>query len=88
MNPDLLPQEEVRRHMTPGPVTVAATTPITEVARIMSQAHIHRVIVADVRQCPVGIVTSTDVLAAVANPEGNRHKVNAAPRLPRRDGTC
>ena len=66
VNVNVLPGDEVPRHMTPGPVTVLPTTPITEVARIMSEAHIHRVIVADMKGRPIGIVTSTDILAAIA----------------------
>jgi CBS domain-containing protein len=33
---------------------------------MMRDAHIHRVIVVDDRGRPVGVVTSTDILAAVA----------------------
>jgi CBS domain-containing protein len=58
--------EEIRRYMTAQPITVAPTTPITEVAQKMADAHIHRVLVTGEDRRPCGIVTSTDILAAVA----------------------
>jgi CBS domain-containing protein len=64
-----LPVEEVRRHMTPDPVTVRPGTPVKEVARLMLDAHIHRVIVVDARGRPIGVVSSTDLIAAVAGTE-------------------
>jgi len=61
-----LPRDEVRDHMSPDVVTVAATTPIAEIARKMLDVHIHRVFVVDEHRRPVGIVSSTDIIAAVA----------------------
>ena len=53
--------------MTKDPVLVGPATPIGELARIMMDAHIHRIIVADLAsQRPLGIVSSMDILAAVA----------------------
>jgi CBS domain-containing protein len=63
--------DEVGRHMTADPVTAAPDTPLTDLARMMIDAHIHRVIVVDETQRPVGVVSSTDVLAAVTS-QGNR----------------
>jgi CBS-domain-containing membrane protein len=62
-----LPTDEVGVYMTPDPVTVRPGMGIRELARAMIDAHIHRVIVVDEEQRPVGVVSSTDVLAAVAN---------------------
>ena len=56
---------EVRRHMTADPVMVAPATPLPVLARMMIDAHIHRVVVVNGRQMPIGVVSSTDVLAAV-----------------------
>ena len=56
----------VSRYMTKGPVTVLPATPIGEIAQKMIDAHIHRVLVADNGR-PFGIVSSTDIMAAVAN---------------------
>jgi CBS-domain-containing membrane protein len=64
-----LPTDEVRRFMTPDPVAVQAATPIQKLARMMIDAHIHRLIVVDEHQRPIGIVSSMNVLAAVAREE-------------------
>jgi CBS-domain-containing membrane protein len=80
--PDLQPSpsDEVRDFMTEDPVTVRPDTPVAELARMMVDAHIHRVIVVDGEGRPVGIVSSTDILAAVgraAQLMGERHLVGA-----------
>jgi len=76
-----LPRDEVRHHMSKDVVTVSATTPIAEIARMMLDAHIHRVFVVDGHRRPVGIVSSTDIVAAVAYAEmdsrGERTPVTA-----------
>jgi CBS domain-containing protein len=56
----------VRAYMTPDPVTATTDTPVTKLARMMIDASVHRVIVVDESGRPVGIVSCTDVLAAVA----------------------
>ncbi len=61
-----LPDDEVRHFMTADPVTVRADAPIRTLARMMIDAHIHRVIVVDAMRKLVGIVSSTDLLAALA----------------------
>jgi CBS domain-containing protein len=63
---EALPADEVRRFMTPDPVTAPATLPIRALARMMIDAHIHRVIVVDDERRAVGIVSNTDILAALA----------------------
>jgi CBS domain-containing protein len=60
------PDDAVGRYMTTDPVTVSPDVCISDLARMMTDAHIHRVIVVDERDQPVGIVSSTDILAAVA----------------------
>ena len=60
------PDNEIRHYMTVQPVAVGAATPIGELARKMVDAHIHRVLVVGEDNRPCGIVTSTDVMAAVA----------------------
>jgi CBS domain-containing protein len=59
------PDSEIRHFMTAPPVTAVPETPVGELARKMVEAHIHRLLVVD-EDRPRGIVTSTDVLAAVA----------------------
>ncbi len=61
-----LPGDEVAQFMTADPVTAPATAPLTTLARMMLDAHIHRVVIVDSEGRPVGIVSATDVLAAVA----------------------
>jgi CBS domain-containing membrane protein len=60
------PEDAVGRYMTTDPVTVSPDVHISDLAQMMTDAHIHRVIVVDGRDRPVGIVSSTDILAAVA----------------------
>ena len=61
------PSEQVAAVMTRDVVTVEPEASIAKVAHMMLEAHIHRVIVVDPLGKPIGIVTSTDILAAVAN---------------------
>jgi len=58
--------ERVSDCMTRDPVTVPPHTSIQRLARMMIDAHIHRLIVVDKDDHPIGIVSSTDILAAVA----------------------
>ena len=64
-----LPDQAVRDYMTHDPVTVFVTATIGELARKMIDVHIHRVIVVDNSGKPIGIVSSTDLLAAMAQAE-------------------
>jgi CBS-domain-containing membrane protein len=66
LDTETIPESEVGQFMTQVPVTVPPAMHISELARMMTDAHIHRVIVVDDANCPVGIVSSTDILAAVA----------------------
>jgi CBS domain-containing protein len=69
LDADELPEEAVGRFMTADPVTVGLTTAIGKLAHMMLDAHIHRVIVVDHDHRPIGIVSATDILAAVARAE-------------------
>jgi CBS-domain-containing membrane protein len=64
---ETLPKEEVRRHMSTDLVTVNGTTGIIDLARRMLDAHIHRLVVLDKERHPVGVVSSTDIVSAVAS---------------------
>ena len=61
-----LPAEEVGSYMTADPVTAGPNTPVGELARMMLDAHIHRIIIVDAANHPEGVVSSTDILAALA----------------------
>jgi predicted transcriptional regulator len=45
---------------------------MSDLARMMLDAHIHRVIVVDEQNRPVGVVSSTDILAAVVAEDRHR----------------
>src|SRR5262249_10868985 len=66
---DTLPQEEVQSYMTADPVTIGPETDIRRMAQMMIDADIHRLIVVDEAAQPIGIVSSTDLLAALATAE-------------------
>jgi CBS domain-containing membrane protein len=66
---EALPTDEVGSFMTGDPVTVPPGTSIADLARKMTDAHIHRIIVVDTQHRPIGVVSSTDILAAVAYAE-------------------
>jgi CBS domain-containing protein len=63
---DLLPEDAVSRYMTSDVVTALPHAGIGELARTMLDAHIHRVIIVDGLGRPIGVISSMDVLAAVA----------------------
>jgi CBS domain-containing protein len=75
---------EIRHYMTAQPVTVAPTAPIGELAQKMVDAHIHRVLVVVDQDRPQGIVTSTDILAAVAR--AAQRAVRESERKPKKGG--
>jgi CBS-domain-containing membrane protein len=64
-----LPADAVSCHMTTNLVTARPEARIGELARWMLDAHIHRIIVVDEASKPIGIVSSTDILAALAREE-------------------
>jgi CBS domain-containing protein len=64
-----LPTDAVSHYMTADPVTVPPDISVTTLSRMMIDAHIHRVIVVDEEHRPIGIVSSIDILAAVARME-------------------
>jgi CBS domain-containing protein len=63
------PNTEIRNFMTARPISVAPGTPIGDLARKMAENHIHRVLVVEGSR-PKGIVSSTDIMAALARAAG------------------
>jgi len=61
-----LPVDKVSTYMTADPVMTTSATSIGTLAQQMLNAHIHRIVVVDEEQRPIGIVSSTDILAALA----------------------
>lgn len=74
-NWETLPAESVCWYMTPDPILVPPETRIGELARRMMDAHCHRLIVAGADRRPAGIVSSTDVVAALARAAGEQEGV-------------
>jgi CBS-domain-containing membrane protein len=67
VNLEALPSNAVRHYMSADLVTAQPECTITELALRMLDAHIHRIVVLDEERRPLGLVTSTDILAAVAH---------------------
>jgi CBS domain-containing protein len=78
-----LPLDQVGACMTRDPVMVSPQTSIVTVARHMLDAHIHRVVVADAQRRPIGVVSSTDLLAAIARTDpASPDRMAKTPALP------
>ena len=57
---------EVRRHMTADPIKVSPSMSVKVLAKRMIDGRIHRIIVVDDLERPIGVVSSIDILAVVA----------------------
>ena len=66
--------------MTPNPVTLRETTPLTEAAAVMADRGLKRIPVVDAQQRLVGMVSRSDLLATVA--EGLRQRPATPIRQP------
>jgi len=55
--------------MSRPPVTVMLSTPLVEAARLMSDERIHRVVVVDERQRPLGVLSAMDFVTLFAEGE-------------------
>jgi CBS domain-containing protein len=63
--------------MNRNPVTASPKTTVGKLAQMMLDAHIHRVVIVDPDDKPVGIVSSTDILAALAHADAIREVQHA-----------
>lgn len=63
---DSLPADSVANYMTTEVVALSADTPIHRVATLLVNHSIHRVIVVDPQKRPIGVVTTYDILTALA----------------------
>lgn len=68
-HPEVWPPTRVGEYMTADPVTASPTTRLRDLARRMIDAAVHRIVVTDSDGVPVGIVSSMDIVAAVARSE-------------------
>ena len=66
---DDIPEDEVSHCMTRDVVSAGTNARLGELARWMRDAGVHRIIILDEERRPVGVVSSMDVLAAVARLE-------------------
>lgn len=57
-------QDQVGDHMSSLVQTVDENSPIMTAARLMCREHIHRLVIVDQNQVPVGVVSSLDLVAA------------------------
>jgi CBS-domain-containing membrane protein len=69
MDLEALPGDDVTCFMTPATVTAGLETRIGELARLMYYSHTHRVLITEGAGKVVGIVSSLDVLGALAGEE-------------------
>jgi CBS domain-containing protein len=75
--------DEVRRQMTPEPLTVAPDTPLIEAGRLTLGDPSRRAVVIDGQHRPLGVLSSADILSALLSTPrrpggGNRA---ASPRM-------
>ena len=64
-----LPTDRVELYMTSDIVTAPPSTTMVRLGRMMLDAHVHRVIIVNKQGTPIGLVSSTDILAALAHSE-------------------
>jgi CBS domain-containing membrane protein len=62
-------RNEVRRHMTSDPLLVTADTRLAEITEVLLDPHRRPVVVVDEERRPLGVVSSTDLQAALASAE-------------------
>jgi len=67
VDPSELPENSIAHYMTPNPVVVPPTMPITKLSRGMLDAHFHRLFVVQEQGRPIGIVSCTNIMRAVAH---------------------
>lgn len=57
----------VRDLMTRPARTIAATAPLDEAARQMTDERVHRLVVVDDRQTPIGVISESDIVREIAD---------------------
>jgi CBS domain-containing protein len=66
LDPNELPADSVAKHMTRPVHFVRPVASLGVLARMMVEHHVHRLIVAEDGDRPIGVVSATNVLEAVA----------------------
>ncbi len=75
--PDDVPTVLVEEVMTTEPITGSPAESIVDVARRMVECQVHRIIIVDESNCPVGMVTALDLLRAFAESPRLLHELAA-----------
>ena len=57
----------VRDLMTSPAKTIRASAPLDEAARQMTAEHVHRLVVVDDRQTPIGVISESDIVREIAD---------------------
>jgi CBS domain-containing protein len=57
----------VRNLMTTPAKTIAASGSLEEAARRMTDEHVHRLVVIDSRQRPIGVISESDIVREIAD---------------------
>lgn len=59
--------EAVTAHMSSAVQTVSASAPLLSAARMMDAQHVHRLVVLDADERPIGVISTMDIVAALLN---------------------
>jgi CBS domain-containing protein len=62
---DTIAHDRVREHMSPAVQTIHETATLINAARVMCREHIHRLVIIDRDERPLGMVSSLDLIAAM-----------------------
>jgi CBS domain-containing protein len=62
---ETIAEDRVGEHMSPAVQTIHDTASLVNAARIMCREHIHRLVIIDENEHPVGLVSSLDLVAAM-----------------------
>lgn len=57
-----LTQVSAAEVMTPNVITIEEAAPVSKAAELMLQSHIHRLLVIDEEDIPLGILSTTDII--------------------------
>jgi CBS domain-containing protein len=57
----------VRDLMTKPAKTISGSAPLDEAARQMTAEHVHRLVVVDDRQRPIGVISESDIVREIAD---------------------
>jgi CBS domain-containing protein len=65
MQVEMIADDRVSEHMSPAVQTISQTATLINAARVLCREHIHRLVIIDSDERPVGMVSSLDLVAAL-----------------------